>query len=273
MLGMDWIPPELREDTGEIEAAQEGELPELVELKNIKGDTHTHTTNSDGEETPEEMVQAAIEEGLEYYGIADHAPSAQALGKKGAREEILRQKKEIEELRKKYRGKIEIFFSAEVDITAAAEVELPPELIALYDYTTASIHSSFSQSKEQMTQRLINALKHPYVDVIGHPTGRLLGKREAYEVDWDQVFEVAAAEGKFLEINAFPTRLDLPDTLVREAKKRGIKFVINTDAHHSSQLDNMRFGVAVARRGWCGKSDIINALSTAEFAKALGVGR
>jgi len=273
ILGLAWIPPEIREDTGEIEAAQKGELPKLVELKDIKGDTHTHTTASDGENTMEEMVEAAIEQGLDYYGIADHAPSAQAMGEKGAREEILRQRKEAGELRKKYKGKIEIFFSAEVDITAAAEVELPPGLMELYDYTTASVHSSFDQPKKQMTQRLTNALKNPYVDVIGHPTGRLLGKREAYEVDWERVFEVAAAEGKFLEINALPTRLDLPDTLVREAKKKGIKFIINTDAHHSSQLANMLFGVAVARRGWCEKSDIINTLSADEFAKVLQVRR
>ena len=269
MLGMDWIPPEIREDTGEIEAAQKGKLPKLVELEDIKGDTHTHTINSDGEETAEEMVKAAIVRGLEYYGVSDHAPSVQSLGKKNARAEILRWKKEVEELKKKYKGRIELFFSGEIDITAAAEVELPDELMALYEYTTASIHSSFNQTKGKMTERIVNALKNPYVNVIGHPTGRLLGRREAYEVDWGRVFEVAVEEGKFLEINALPTRLDLPDTLVREAKGRGVRFVINTDAHHSSQLDNMRFGVAVARRGWCKKSDIINTLDADGFAKAL----
>jgi len=273
MLGMDWIPPEIREDTGEIETAQKGKLPNLVKLKDIKGDTHTHTSNSDGEETLEEMVKEAIVRGLKYYGIADHAPSVQALGKKKARSEILRQKKEVGSLRKKYKGKIELFFSGEIDITAAAEVELPDELMVLYDYTTAAIHSSFNQPKEEITKRIVNALKNPYVDILGHPTGRLLGKREAYEVDWEEVFAVAVREKKFLEINAFPTRLDLPDTLVRVAKKRGVKFVINTDAHHSSQLDNMRFGVAVARRGWCEKSDIINALSADRFAKVLKVRR
>ena len=178
-------------------------------------------------------------------------------------------KKEVEELRRKYKGKIELFFSAEVDITAAAEVELPDDLMALFDYTTASIHSSFNQPKERMTERLITALKNPYVHAIGHPTGRLLGKREAYEVDWDKVFTVAAKEGKFMEINAFPTRLDLPDTLVREAKRYGVKFVINTDAHQLVHLDNMRFGVSVAQRGWCEKSDIINTLDADGFAKAL----
>lgn len=273
MLGMDWIPPEIREDTGEIEAAQKGKLPKLVELKDIKGDTHIHTSNSDGEETPEEMVKAAIARGLKYYGIADHAPSVQSLGEKRARDEILQQKKEIESLGKKYKGRIKLFFSGEIDITAAAEVELPDELMVLYDYTTASIHSSFNQPKEKITKRIINALKNPYVDVLGHPTGRLLGKREAYEVNWEEVFVTAVREKKFLEINAFPTRLDLPDTLVRVAKGKGVKFVINTDAHHSSQLDNMRFGVAVARRGWCEKSDIINALSADRFAKALKVRR
>jgi DNA polymerase (family 10) len=273
ILGMPWIPPEIREDGGEIEAALARRLPDLVELGDIKGDTHTHTTNSDGEGTAEEMVEAAIARGLKYYGISDHAPSVKSLGVKGAREVLLRWKREVEGLRKKYKGKIEIFFSGEIDITAAAEVELPDGLMAIYDYTTASIHSSFNQPKEQMTKRIINALKNPYVNVIGHPTGRLLGKREAYEVDWDRVFDVAVNEGKFLEINAFPTRLDLPDTLVRAAKRKGAKFVINTDAHHSSHLDNMRFGVAVARRGWCEKTDIINALDAKSFAKVMKIGR
>lgn len=273
MLGMAWIPPEIREDTGEIEAALSGKLPKLVEVDDVKGDTHTHTTNSDGEETAEEMVRVAIACGLEYYGIADHAPSVKSLGVRGARDVLLRWKKEVEGLRKKYKGKITLFFSGEIDITAAAEVELPSELLALYDYVTASIHSSFNQSREQMTERIINALKNPYVNVIGHPTGRLLGKREAYEVAWDRVFNVAVAEDKFLEINAFPTRLDLPDTLVRQAKEKGVKFVINTDAHHSAHLGNMRFGVAVARRGWCGKSDIINTLDAEGFAKVMKIGR
>lgn len=273
MLKMPWIPPEIREDTGEIEAAQENKLPKLVEVGDIKGDTHTHTTNSDGEETAEEMVEAAIARGLEYYGIADHAPSVQSLGEKNARDEILRWKREVEELQKTYKGKIKLFFSGEIDITAAAKVELPDELMALYDYTTAAIHSSFNQPKEKITGRIVNALKNPYVNVIGHPTGRLLGRREAYEVGWDEVFKVAVEEGKFLEINAFPTRLDLPDTLVREAKGKGVKFVINTDAHHSSQLDNMRFGVAVARRGWCEKRDIVNTNSALEFVKLLKVRR
>lgn len=273
ILGMAWIPPEMREDTGEIEAAQEGKLPKLVGLGDVKGDTHTHTTNSDGEETAEEMVKAAIARGLEYYGISDHAPSVPSLGKKRARAEILRRKREVESLRKRYGGKIDIFFSAEVDITAAAEVELPDDLMVLFDYTTASIHSSFHQPKVQITERIIRALRNPYVDVIGHPTGRILGRREAYEVDWNHIFEVAAEEKKFLEINAFPTRLDLPDYLVREAKRKGLRFVINTDAHNSSQLDNLRFGVAVARRGWCEEEDIVNTLSAAEFAKLLEVRR
>lgn len=273
MLDMAWIPPEIREDTGEIEAAQKNKLPKLIKVRDIRGDTHTHTTSSDGEETPEEMVKAAIARGLEYYGIADHAPSVQSLGEKNARDEILRWKREVEELQKTHKGKIKLFFSGEIDITAAAKVELPDELMALYDYTTAAIHSSFNQPKEKITGRIVNALKNPYVNVIGHPTGRLLGRREAYEVGWDEVFKVAVEEGKFLEINAFPTRLDLPDTLVREAKGRGIKFVINTDAHHSSQLDNMRFGVAVARRGWCEKRDIINTNSALEFVKLLKVRR
>jgi DNA polymerase (family 10) len=270
-LSMDWIPPELREDNEEIEAALKGKLPRLVEIGDIKGDAHTHTTASDGEDTADEMVRAAIAHGLEYYGIADHAPSVQVLGVKKAREEILRRKWEVEELRRKYQGKIKLFFSAEVDITASAKLELPDDLLALFDYTTASIHSGFRQPRDQITKRLLSALKNPYVDVLGHPTGRQLGRREACEADWDEVFRVAREEGKLLEINAVPTRLDLPDTLVRKARDKGVKFVINTDSHRTAQLDNLRFGVAVARRGWCGKSDIINTLSAEKFLKALRV--
>jgi len=273
MLEMPWIPPEIREDTGEIEAAMGGKLPRLVELQDIRGDVHTHTTNSDGENSADEMVRAAIARGLEYYAIADHAPSVKSLGVEGARNEILRWRREVENLQKKYKGKITLFFSGEIDITADAKLELPDKLMALYDFTTASIHSSFRQPRDKMTARIVNALKNPYVNFIGHPTGRLLGRREAYEVDWVKVFAVAAEEGKFLEINAFPTRLDLPDTLVREAKRKGVRFAVNTDAHHLSHLDNMRFGVSVARRGWCEKADIINTLNAKEFAKLVKIGR
>ncbi len=270
-LKMPWIPPELREDDGEIEAALANSLPKLVELGDIWGDIHIHTNNSDGEESLEEMVAAAVARGYKYCAVADHAPSVRSLGLVGAHGEIVRRRKEVERLQKKYEGKLTIFFSGEIDITAEAELELPDKLMALYDFTTASIHSSFGQSKEQMTRRIINALHNPYVKVIGHPTGRLLGKREAYDVDWESVFAVVAKEGKFLEINAFPTRLDLPDALVREAKEAGVRLVINTDAHHSSQFGNMRFGVAVARRGWCERTDIINTLSVREFARAIGI--
>ncbi|MEX0587148.1 MAG: PHP domain-containing protein [Patescibacteria group bacterium] len=279
MLGLPWIPPELREDTGEIEAAlrqaqgKPGGLPQLVKDEEILGEVHVHTTHSDGEETTESMIEEAIRLGRRYLGISDHAPSAVTRGAAGAREEILKRKREIEALRKKFRGRITLFFGAEVNIDAKAQMALPDELLKLYEYVIGSIHTSFDQPKELTTRRLVAALDNPYVNVLGHPTGRLLGEREAYEVDWENVFEVAEKQGKILEINSYPSRLDLPDDLVRASKKRGIKFLISTDAHRHEHFQNLRFGAAVARRGWCEKSDIVNAHESEVFAKLLKVRR
>jgi len=273
LLGLPWIPPELREDTGEIEAAQQGRLPKLVELGDIRGEVHVHTLHSDGEETTADMIEEAIRLGRRYVGISDHAPSVATRGFTEAKAEILRRKREIEELRKRFSGRIEIFFGAEVNIDAQARMALPDELLKLYEYTIGAIHTSFDQSKEEITSRLLAALENPYVNLLGHPTGRLLGEREAYEADWERIF--AAAEGfcKPLEINAYPSRLDLPDDLVRAARKRKIKFVIGTDAHRFEHYRNLRFGVAVARRGWCEREDILNTAAASDFVKLFKIRR
>jgi len=273
LLGLPWIPPELREDAGEIEAAQKGQLPKLVEVADMAGEIHVHTTHSDGEETTASMVEEALRLGRKYIGISDHAPSVLTRGVASAKTEILNRKSEIEALREKYRGRIEIFFGAEVNIDAQARMALPDELLELYEYAVGSIHTSFDQPKEMTTRRLITALENPFINLLGHPTGRLLGEREAYEVDWEKVFEVAERQKKILEINAYPSRLDLPDDLVRSARLRGIKFVISTDAHRHEHFRNLRFGVAVARRGWCEKSDIINVNEADRFANLFKVRR
>jgi len=267
LLGLPWIPPEMREDNGEIEAAQKGQLSQLVKEGEVRGEVHVHTTHSDGEETTASMVEEAIRLGRKYIGISDHAPSAITLGLPKAKEEILKRKREIEELREKYRGKIGLFFGAEVNIDAKAQMALPDELLALYEYTIGSIHTSFDQSKEMITKRLIAVLENPYVNVLGHPTGRLLGEREAYEADWEAVFAAAEKHRKILEINSYPSRLDLPDDLVRSARRRGIKFLISTDAHRHEHFRNLRFGVAVARRGWCEAREIINTAEADSFVK------
>lgn len=293
ILGLAWIPPELREDTGEIEAAQseprpgrvakggprlgraaqKGQLPKLVNPEEVLGEIHVHTTHSDGEETAESMIAEAVALGRRYVGISDHAPSAIARGVEGARRVILRRREEVEKLRKRFGGKITVFFGAEVNIDASARMALPDELLALYEYVIGSIHTSFDQPKEMITKRLVAALANPYVNVLGHPTGRLLGEREAYEVDWEAVFAAAEKHAKILEINSYPSRLDLPDDLVRIARKRGIKFLISTDAHRPEHFRNLRFGVAVARRGWCGNADVINTVEADQFAKLLGIRR
>jgi DNA polymerase (family 10) len=273
LLGLPWIPPEMREDTGEIEAAQKGNLPKLVELSEVLGEIHVHTTHSDGEETTESMIEEAMRLGRQYVGISDHSPSVLTRGLPQAKEEILKRKREVENLREKYQGEIEIFFGAEVNIDAQAKMALPDELLALYEYTIGSIHTSFDQPKELTTKRLIAALENPFVNALGHPTGRLLGEREAYEVDWEDVFAVAEKHRKILEINSYPSRLDLPDDLIRSARKRGIKFLISTDAHRHEHFRNLRFGVAVARRGWCEAADIVNTSEANIFAKLFKVRR
>jgi DNA polymerase (family 10) len=255
-LGMDFIVPELREDRGEIAAALQHKLPKLIEPKDVKGDLHFHSNWSDGSDKIEDIAKAAQKLRYEYVAITDHSPGlGVAQGLKIS--DFDEREKEIEEAREKCPN-IKILSSVEVNIKADGSLDLPDEMLAKLDVVTASIHSSFFQSQEQITKRLVGACENPNVDIIGHPSGRLLGRREAYDVDWEKLFQAAAKTNTALEINAFPDRLDLKDSLCQAAQKQGVKFVICTDGHRIGHLELMRFGVAVARRGWLEKDDILN---------------
>lgn len=255
-LGMDWIPPELREDRGEIEAALKHQLPQLIELDGIRGDLHVHSNWSDGSASIEEMAEKALEIGYQYLAISDHTVGLGVAGGLSV-EDFEKREKEIERVRKRY-PQIKILSSCEVNIRADATLDLPEELLENFDVVTASIHSSFFQKEEQMTARLIKAISYPHLDIIGHPSGRLIGQRPSYDVNWEEVFQAAAKHQTALEISAFPNRLDLKDSLVKEAKDKGVIFAINTDAHQPPHLELMKYGIAVARRGWLEKETVVN---------------
>ena len=249
-LGMDYIPPEIREDTGEIEAALEHKLPKLIEFADVKGDLQSHSIWSDGHDSIAEMANVAAALGREYIALTDHSyPSVNF-------DERL---KEIEQFNYS-QSKIRVISGLEVNINADASLQVPDEVLAKHEVVLVSIHTSFRQDQEEMTARIIKALKNPYVDIFAHPTGRLLLEREGIEADWEQIFKVAANAGKFIEINAYPNRLDLPDALIREAKRFGVRFSIGTDSHQIAQLGLLEYGVSTARRGWLEKEDVINTL-------------
>ncbi len=267
ILGLPYIPPELREDTGEVEAAMEGRLPHLVELSDIRGDFHVHTRQSDGNNTILEMALAAKRAGREYIVITDHTKS---LGiARGLNEEaLLAQKKEIAEVNRELKG-FTVLHGAEVNILSDGTIDIEEAVLAQLDFVVASIHSGFMQSREQLTRRAVKALQNPNVDVLAHPTGRLLGEREGYDIDLDQVIKAAKKAGKALEINAYPVRLDLTDISSKKAKEAGVKLVIATDSHQTDQLRFMEYGVGVARRGWLEKKDLLNCLTVKELQKEL----
>jgi len=266
-LGMQYIEPELRTDTGEIEAAFANKLPKLIKLSDIKGDLHNHTYLSDGSNKPEELAMAAIKKGYRYLGISDHTKGlgvASGLDEK----QLLKEIQQIKRVNKRFR-KIHLFTGAEVNIKADGNLDINKEVLKKLDIVVASVHSSFSQLEGIMTKRIIKAIKNPLVNIIGHPSGRIIGEREPYDVDWPEVFKAAAKYKVALEINSFPDRLDLKDILIKEAKKYGVKFAIDTDSHKLEHLDNMRYGVAMARRGWAEKKDIINAMNLNRLKKWL----
>ncbi len=266
-LGLAFIPPELREDTGEMEAAEKGTLPRLVERGDIKGVFHNHTTYSDGANTLEEMALAARDLGLQYLGIADHSQSLGiANGLKPER--LLQQIKEIDKLNKRLDG-IRLFKGSEVDILQDGGLDYDDELLAKLDYVVASVHTYFALPKEEMTARIIRAIKHPRVTMLGHATGRLILKRDAYQVDLDRVLEAAAEAGTMIEINADPHRLDLDWVHCKRAKALGVRLVINPDAHSTGGLANYRFGVDVARRGWLEAGNVFNTLGAEDVAREL----
>lgn len=257
-LKMPWIPPELREDTGEIEAGLEGRLPALVTVEDIKGDLHVHTNWSDGSHDLEVVVEAARKKGYHYIAITDHTKGlgvAHGLDEMRLKDEM----RLIDATNNRLVG-FRVLKGTEIDIRSDGSLDLSDETISGLDIVVASIHSGFKQSKEQITKRLISAIRNPYVIVIAHPTGRLIGERDSYAVDIDAVLREAARYGVAMEINAYPLRLDLNDQHIKMAMEYGVPLVINTDTHITSQMDFMPYGVAVARRGWVEKRNVLNAL-------------
>ena len=261
-LELSYIEPELREDRGEFEASAQGNLPDLVKLSDIKGDLHGHSTWSDGSSSIEEMVIKAKELGYEYIAITDHSQSLKIAG--GLDNHTLELKrKEIERLGNKYKD-IKVLFGAEVDINSKGEMDYPDDVLKEMDIVIGAIHAGFKQSKEVITKRIIKACENKYVHIVAHPTGRLWGSRDAYDIDFQEVFKAARDTNTVFEINSFPQRLDLNDINARMAKDSRVKIAINTDSHTAEQMDMMRFGVAVARRAWLEKKDVLN---TATFNK------
>ncbi len=266
-LKLDYIPPEMRENLGEIELAQNHALPQLITLDDIKGDVHMHTVETDGKNTIEEMAQAAKEHGYQYMAITDHSKNlafANGLDDKRAVEHIAR----IHEANKKIDG-IKIFAGIEVDILADGDLDLSDDVLAQMDLVIASVHSVFNQESAKMTERLIKAIGNPNTSIIGHPTGRIQLRRDSYPFDMHAVLTAAAKHKVAMELNAYPDRLDLNDANLRQAKQHGVKIVINTDSHHTSHMEKMRFGILQARRAWLTKEDVLNTLPANEFAKAM----
>jgi DNA polymerase (family 10) len=266
-LNLPWIPPELRENLGEIEAAEKGELPKLVELEDIKGDLHMHTTASDGKASVEEMAEAAKRLGYEYILITDHSKAvtiANGLDEKRAVEHIQR----IKAARKKVRG-IKIWTGAEVDILGDGSLDYPDEILKQFDIVLVSVHSRMNMLGPEMTARLLKALANPYVRILGHPTGRQILKRDPFAFDLEKVFAAAKEYGVILELNGHPERLDLCDRHLKLARDRGMKVIVSTDAHRPDDFKLMHYGVVTARRGWLRKQDILNTLPPEKLLESL----
>ena len=264
-LGLSYIDPEMRENRGEIAAGLNGKLPELIEYGDIKGDTHVHSNYSDGVNKIEEMVDVGRKLGYKYICITDHSKSeriANGLDEK----RLLKQINEIDKLNKKFKG-IKILKGSEVDIKADGSLDFPDNILKRLDIVVGSIHSRFKSPRDEMTKRILKGFDNKYINIFAHPTGRLIHRREPYNVDLEKVFEKARERGVFLEINAFPFRSDLNDVNVRLAKEIGAKFSIGTDSHSVNHLQFMKYGIAIARRGWCVKGDILNSFKVDKFLK------
>ncbi|MEV6737656.1 DNA polymerase/3'-5' exonuclease PolX [Streptomyces sp. NPDC051104] len=254
-LGLPWIPPTLREDRGEIQAAVRGELPEVVTERDVRGDLHTHTDLTDGLASLEAMVEAAAERGYAYYAVTDHAPNLYM--QRMTDEKIVAQREELRALDGAHHG-MRLLHGTELNISAEGDVDWPGAFLAGFDLCVASLHSHFDLDRRAMTRRLVRACENPHVNIIGHPTTRLIGKRPGVDADWDEVFAACARTGTALEINAQPDRLDLCDEDILRARRHGVKFAVNTDAHSVLHLAHLRYGVGTAQRGWLTADDVIN---------------
>ncbi|MGD0986627.1 MAG: DNA polymerase/3'-5' exonuclease PolX [Candidatus Sulfotelmatobacter sp.] len=266
-LKLEYIAPELRENLGEIDAAEKHTLPELITLQDLQGDVHMHTIETDGRNTIEEMAEAAKERGYKYMAITDHSKNlAFANGLDDAR--AVGHIQRIREANNKIDG-ITIFAGIEVDILADGDLDLSDDVLAQMDIVIASVHSVFNQEPAKMTERLLKAVQNPNVSLIGHPTGRIQLRRDAYQFDMDAVLSAAAKHKVAMELNSYPDRLDLNDVHLRQARQRGVKIVINTDSHHTSHLEKIRYGILQARRAWLTKNDVLNSLPAEAFAQAM----
>src|SRR5712691_9245731 len=266
-LKLDYIPPELRENLGELDAAESHTLPVLISQTDLMGDVHMHTVETDGRNTIEEMAEAAKEHGYNYMAITDHSKNlafANGLDDRRAVEHIERIRAANDKS-----GKIRIFAGVEVDILADGDLDLSDEVLAQMDVVIASVHSVFNQEPAKMTERLLKAIANPNTSIIGHPTGRLQLRRDAYQFDMHAVLAEAAKHKVAMELNSYPDRLDLNDVHLRQAKQRGVKIVINTDSHHTSHLEKIRYGILQARRAWLTKDDVLNTLPVEQFGKAM----
>ena len=260
-LGMAYIVPELREDMGEIEAAVQHTLPVLVQESDLRGVLHAHSTWSDGQNTLREMAEACIARGFVYLGITDHSKAAAYAG--GLTEERLHQQaEEIDRLNEEFAGRLYILKGTECDILRDGTLDFDDEVLARLDFVVASIHSNFNLTSQEQTQRMLRAISHPYVDIIGHPTGRILLGRAGYTLDMEAVIDAAAAHNVCIEVNANPARLDLDWRLLHKARDKGIKIPLNPDAHTLAGLDDMRYGIGVARKGWLRAKDVLNTMET-----------
>ncbi|MGB7541085.1 MAG: DNA polymerase/3'-5' exonuclease PolX [Burkholderiales bacterium] len=268
-VGLPWIPPELREDRGEIEAARAGRLPRLIELADLKGDLHAHTKWSDGYHSVREMAEAAKAHGLAYLAITDH--SRRLTAAHGLDPERLR--RQLDEIERTEVPGITLLKGIEVDILEDGALDLPDSILKQLDVVIAAVHSRFSLSRERQTERILRALDHPLVMMLAHPLGRLIETREPYDVDMLKIIRKAAARGRFLELNAHPERLDLLDTHCRMAKDEGVLVSINSDAHSAQQFDNLKYGIGQARRGWLEKRDVLNTRTLAELRTLIGKSR
>jgi DNA polymerase (family X) len=269
-LGLPWIPPTLREDRGEVEAALDGSLPDVLTREQLRGDLHTHTNLTDGLASLEQMLETASAMKYAYYAVTDHAPNL--FMQRMTDEKMLAQREQLRKLQPKY-PKMTLLHGTELNIDPEGNVDWGPEFLDGFDVRVASVHSMFGQSKDEMTKRIVRAMENPHVNVIGHPTTRKINQRQPVEFDYDEVFAAAARTGTALEVNAYPDRLDLNDEHILWARRHGVKFAVDTDSHATTHLNHIRYGVAMAQRGWLTRDDVINAWPLGKLRTFLRKGR